>query len=157
MLATPKVQSLILQTDADAAGASPTPPTVLRQILHALLIFFAQTYDAVFGIDIGPPLHDPVAVAVLLSNLNKGRKTPLLLFHDNEGERFLVDVVTDSIHGGDIVLTGQLGRTLAKPIAQPEMGGVTIPRSVDVDKFWDIILDCLRRADKCNTALRNAN
>ncbi|KAL1961342.1 hypothetical protein VTO42DRAFT_70 [Malbranchea cinnamomea] len=152
VLATAKVQSLILQTEGQDAAAQATKPTVLRQILHALLLFFANTYDTVFGIDAGPPLHDPVAVAVLLSNINSNQKAPLLQFDDNDGERFLVEVVTDGVHGTDPVLTGQLGRTLVKPVSDPKAGGVAIPRGVDVDTFWDMILDCLRRADECNAA-----
>lgn len=152
VLATPIVQSLILQTELNGGAPSTSTPTVLRQILHALLLFFANTYDAVFELDTGPPLHDPVAVAVLLSNLNHTPNPSPLRFDDKNGERFLVDVVTDGIHGRDPVLTGQLGRTVAKSVADPKPGGVTIPRGVDTDKFWDLILDCLRRADKCNAA-----
>ncbi|PGH17333.1 hypothetical protein AJ79_01217 [Helicocarpus griseus UAMH5409] len=154
VLGTPKVQSLILQTESQLAvnGAKPTP-SVLRQILHALLIYFANTYDKVFGLDVGPPLHDPVAVAVLLSNLNNcsgGAKRPeSLRFDDRDGERFLVNVVTDGQHGSDPAITGQVGRTIASPLEHGK-GGVTIPRGVDVDAFWNIVLDCLSRADEWN-------
>ena len=38
-------------------------------MLHSLLSFFAHTYATVFGITQGPPLHDPLAVAVILDVL----------------------------------------------------------------------------------------
>ncbi|KKZ58474.1 DNA glycosylase [[Emmonsia] crescens] len=161
VLGTPRVQSLILQTEpqpvANGNGVNHTP-SVLRQILHALLIYFANTYESVFGLDVGPPLHDPVAVAVLLSNLNNsnyGSKNPgFLYFDDRDGERFLVNVVTDGQHGSDLELTGEVGRTHASPLEHGECG-VTIPRRVDVDAFWNIVLDCLRRADDWNASRAN--
>jgi uridine nucleosidase len=136
----------------DAVGSRPS---ILRQILHSLLVFFAETYDTVFGLGAGPPLHDPIAVAVLLSNLNPimDPSKNVLRFNDNDRERFLVNVVTDGQHGTDSLLTGQLGRTIVKPVASGKMtGGTTIPREVDVDAFWDVIMDCLRRADQWNVA-----
>ncbi|OJD15280.1 hypothetical protein AJ78_04465 [Emergomyces pasteurianus Ep9510] len=161
VLGTPKVQSLILQTEPQPAvsgNGMSRPPSVLRQILHALLIYFGRTYDNVFGLDVGPPLHDPVAVAVLLSNLNSGNdgsKHPgLLRFDDGDGERFLVDVVTDGQHSSDPELTGELGRTHASPLERGK-SGVTIPRGVNVDAFWNIVLDCLKRADDWNNSRAN--
>ncbi|EEH45274.2 trifunctional uridine nucleosidase/nicotinamide riboside hydrolase/nicotinic acid riboside hydrolase [Paracoccidioides brasiliensis Pb18] len=154
VLGTPKVQSLILQTEPQQ-GTNGTS-SVLRQILYALLVFFANTYESVFGLDVGPPLHDPVAVAVLLSNLNnrssESKAPEFLHFDDRGGERFLVNVVTDGQHSSDPELTGEVGRTLAS-LLEPGKGGVTIPRGVDVDGFWNVVLDCLRRADDWN-ALR---
>ena len=53
-------------------------------MLHDLLTFFAHTYASVFGITAGPPLHDPLAVAVLLSNLNPSNRLPALSFTPDE-------------------------------------------------------------------------
>ncbi|KAL2223087.1 uridine nucleosidase Urh1 [Thermoascus aurantiacus ATCC 26904] len=150
VLASRTVQSRILTGTTDGSST----PTVLRRILHALLTFFAATYDTVFGLSTGPPLHDPLAVAVLLSNLNpifaKANPDKALRFDDKGGERFSVTVVTDGKHGDDASLTGQLGRTIAK--ATTDGRGVAIPRGVDVEKFWDMIIDCIQRADDCNAA-----
>ena len=141
--------------------ADPPLPTVLRRILHALLIFFASAYNSTFGLDTGPPLHDPIAVAVLISNLNgKGGadiKTSKhhVHFDDNGGERFLVSVVTDGQHSKDPLLSREVGRTVAVPVeGGSAIGGVTIPRTLDVEKFWVLILDCIQRADELN-ALKN--
>lgn len=149
VLASQAVQTRILHGSND-----PTkPPTILRQILHALLTFFATTYETVFGLSTGPPLHDPLAVAVILSTLNpaftKARPGQALKFDDKGGERFAVSIVTDGRHGRDVSTTGQLGRSLAAPVQGP---GVAIPRGVDLPAFWDMILQCVQLADDCNAA-----
>jgi uridine nucleosidase len=132
--------------------------SILRQTLHSLLLFFAKTYNSIFGLGTGPPLHDPVAVAVLLSNLNpamgpREMSENMLRFSDNDGERFVVNVVTEGQHGRDPLRTGQLGRTIVKPVpGGKKVGGIAIPRRVDVDAFWDMIVDCIQRADQWNIA-----
>ena len=150
VLASKDVQSRILY----GPTANPaTESTVLRQILHALLTFFATTYDTVFGLTTGPPLHDPLAVAMVLSNLNPdyAAKYPhkALKFDDRSGERFHINVVTDGHHGKDVSVTGQLGRTGVTPALG---GGVAIPRGVDVEAFWDMVLECIQLADDWNAA-----
>lgn len=142
VLATRSVQERVL-------GAGSAAKNDLRQMLYELLLFFAGTYSAVFGIDEGPPLHDPVAVAVILSNLNpeyaQSNPTSAIKFNDKDGERFAVTVVTDGQHVGTVAATGQLGRTIAKPV---QGKGVAIPRGMDTDSFWDLLISCLERAEK---------
>lgn len=143
-----------MQTRILHGGRDPSqPPTIIRQTLHALLTFFAATYEKVFGLATGPPLHDPLAVAVILSTLNPtfALKYPreALRFDDKGGERFAVSIVTDGCHGKDVSVTGQVGRSIATPVTGP---GVAIPRSVDLEAFWSIILDCVQLADDCNAA-----
>lgn len=129
-------------------------PTVIRQILHALLTFFAGTYETVFGLTAGPPLHDPLAVAVILSTLNpifaNQHPDQALKFDDKGGERFALTIVTDGCHGKDVSVTGQLGRSLATPV---QGAGVAIPRGVDLEAFWQLILQCVQLADDCNARL----
>ncbi|RJE18957.1 uridine nucleosidase [Aspergillus sclerotialis] len=149
VLASHAVQTRVLH----GLGDPTTEPTVLRRILHALLVFFANTYNTAFGLSTGPPLHDPLAVAVILSNLNPAfaNKHPeqALKFHDKGGERFAITINTDGLHGEDVIVTGQLGRSIA---AAAEEHGVAVPRGVDVKAFWDMILDCIKRADECKAA-----
>lgn len=121
--------------------------------MHALLTFFAATYEKVFGLATGPPLHDPLAVAVVLSTLNPdfAQKHPgqTLKFDDKGGERFALRVITDGRHGKDVSTTGQLGRSIAAAVEGP---GVAIPRGVDLPAFWDMVLHCVELADDCNAA-----
>lgn len=42
-------------------------PSHLRRLLNEILIFFASTYSEIFHIGSGPPLHDPLAVAILFA------------------------------------------------------------------------------------------
>lgn len=163
-MATTEVQARILGTSLENGNGvtkADGQPTVLRQILHALLMFFANTYDSVFGIDAGPPLHDPLAVAVLLSNINQpnGNTADVALkFNDGDGERFFVHVVTDGQHGKNEQLNGEVGRTVVKAVTPSSgIGGVAVPKGVDVAKFWDIILDCLQRADDWNVSRTATN
>ena len=88
-----------------------------------------------FGLTKGPPLHDPLAVAVLL-NPSFG------IFGDQE-ERWHVDVVTDGLHSDSPEEQGQVGRTV---ILEVEEGGVHIPRNVNVHRFWAIVEQCMQHA-----------
>lgn len=91
-------------------------------------------------------------MAVILSTLNPGyaknHPDQVLKFDDRGGERFSVNVITDGLHGTDIALVGSLGRSVVE--ANPN--AVCIPRGVDLDAFWNMINDCIKRADECNAA-----
>lgn len=148
VLASDEVQTRILH------GSDPSkPPTTIRQILYDLLLFFAGTYEKVFGLNTGPPLHDPLAVAVILSNLNptfsQTHPGQALQFNDKGGERFALSIVTDGQHGNDVSVTGQLGRSVATSSGNT---GVAIPRGVDLEAFWGLIIQCIQLADDCNAA-----
>lgn len=115
----------------------------LRKMLHDLLIFFASTYSAIYGLTAGPPLHDPIAVAVILDHVALGEP---LGFHDNDGERWHVNVVTDGSHIDCNDERGQVGRTMVIKAA-PHEGGVRIPRRLNVEHFWAIIEGCIQSAE----------
>lgn len=142
MLATPNVQASILHS----RDHPDSEPTILRRILHDLVNFFGSTYESVYGLSY-PPLHDPVAVAVLLSNINThGLASSLIHFDDHDGQRFLVDVVTDGKHSTDPTVSGRVGQTLVRPV-EGQGKGIAIPRSLDVAAFWQAITDVIERAD----------
>ena len=98
-----------------------------------------------FGLTKGPPLHDPIAVAVLLDNIIEGN-----LFDDRGGERWQVKVVTDGMHSNREVEQGQVGRTVVTPSEEESVygPGVRIPRGLDVDRFWAILEECIQRAEE---------
>ena len=126
------------------SAEAPHPAASLRKLFHDLLIFFATTYRDIFGLVDGPPLHDPIAVAVLLGETE-------LVFDDCGGERWKVEVVTDGQHSENDEERGHLGRTI---ISKAEVGGVCIPRSMEVDRFWELIQQALTRAE---TLLKESN
>ncbi|KPI36775.1 Uridine nucleosidase [Cyphellophora attinorum] len=113
-------------------------PTRLRRMFNELLMFFAHTYDTVFAMKEGPPLHDPLAVAILL--WNHADEETRINFDDRGGERWNVDVV----------LSGeQVGRT----VAVSEKAGIVIPRTLDLKKFWQTLEECMERADQATGKL----
>jgi uridine nucleosidase len=133
VFATKDVQDMVLYAGkGEKATVNRTSPR-LRRMFYELLTFFAKTYAEVFGLTDGPPLHDPLAVAVLLADLNDEEMK--IGFDDRERERFEINVE----------LAGpQTGQTEAKAV--PE--GVRIPRSLDTRKLWKVLDQCLERADE---------
>ena len=127
--ATHAVQKQLLHGPRDRHSK----PTRLRQMFHELLMFFEHTYAEVFGLTDGPPLHDPLAIAVILSSLFDGRK--LIQFDDHDGERWKVQVDLGE---------EQLGRTKITPSSS----GVVIPRALDLARFWEMVNSCLESADE---------
>ena len=116
-------------------------PTRLRTMFNELLMFFAHTYAEVFGLTNGPPLHDPLAVAAILSH--ETDSAIRIEFEDDVGERWDVDVVLQG---------EQIGRTI---ITRSENGeGVHIPRTLDLDKFWRTLDDCMASADESTAYAR---
>lgn len=157
VLATADVRELLLYgKNATAAEKTGKGKTTLRQMLVELLYFFAKTYSDVFGITAGPPLHDPLAVAAAL--LGTPDEIAFPDWHEGKSaapehhERFEVSVVTegsfDEARKGD----KETGRTVAK-VLPAGSEGVIIPRSVDVPKFWQVIEECMERADEANRSL----
>ena len=139
VLATRKVQQTLLSgtsfTESSAAAKN------LRQMFHDLLLFFAKTYSDVYGLTEGPPLHDPIAVAVLLEAIEDANMS----FDDDGGERWNVNIVTDGLHSRQGAERGQVGRTV---ITKSDHGGVRIPRGMHVESFWTLIERCLQEAER---------
>ncbi|KAI4191563.1 MAG: hypothetical protein LQ346_004750, partial [Caloplaca aetnensis] len=138
VLATKPVQDKLLYGSSNPEEKETSD---VRRMFHDLLIFFAHTYADVGGIPEGPPLHDPLAVAVVLFDVGAGR----LDFNYGDGERFNVDVVTDGMHSNREEVRGQVGRTSIKGPNGPKL---RIPRGLDVGAFWSMIEECLQRVDE---------
>ncbi|KAI4120791.1 MAG: hypothetical protein LQ338_006765 [Usnochroma carphineum] len=144
VLATKAVQENLLYGSSDARGKGASN---VRKVFHDLLVFYAHTYADVFGISAGPPLHDPLAVAVVLFDIGAEE----LAFDDRDGERFNVEIVTDGKHSDWDAERGQVGRTMIWESNGPK---VRIPHGLDVGRFWDVIEECLQRVDRL-LALKN--
>ena len=141
VLATQEIQQNLLYGNESSPSAKRIP-SILRQMLHDLLTFFAHTYSNVFGLTAGPPLHDPIAVAVILFDQAKED----LKFDDRGTERWHVEVVTKGLHSELEEEHGQVGRTIATKITGSQ-GGVCIPRGLDAQRFWAVIEQCIQRAE----------
>ncbi|OIW35068.1 Inosine/uridine-preferring nucleoside hydrolase [Coniochaeta ligniaria NRRL 30616] len=155
VLATEGVQRLLLwgrdggegKGDLEVEGSRGAKST-LRKMLVELLFFFAKTYRDVFGIMEGPPLHDPLAVAAVLA----GAGDDEIPFYDADPvtgvrERYEVTVITDGTieeaHAG----LKETGRTVVR-LLPPGEEGVRIPRGLDIPKFWNVLEECMERADE---------
>jgi uridine nucleosidase len=168
VLATAEVQDLLLHGPhtqnavvTDVTEKQPEQPgegkTVLRTMLVQLLNFFADTYNKVFGIKEGPPLHDPLAVAAVLTGT-----AAAIPFYDymhgkdttetgeSVAERYEVTVVTDGTIDEALAGLAETGRTVAK-LLPPGAEGIRIPRGLDIPRFWKVMEECCSRADEANT------
>ncbi len=148
VLATTDVRDLLLYgEDGEKTGRGKT---TLRQMLLDLLMYFAKTYAHVYGITAGPPMHDPLAVAVAL--IGTPHEIPFYDFdpRDSEGskehERFSVKVETEGTYEDALAGKTQTGRTILTKL-EPGSKGVTIPRGLDTDQFWKVLEECIQEAD----------
>ena len=145
VIATEEVRRSILNGASDPYKDSGL---MVRQMYHDLLIFFVKTYQEVFGLDQGSPVHDPVSVAIVL--FDEGMHD--LAFDDHDGERWDIDVTTVGAHEPidyrkfRDANRAQLGRTVAALLENGEKG-VRIPRGLNVDRFWDVVEECVQRAE----------
>ncbi|KAI1112473.1 inosine-uridine preferring nucleoside hydrolase-domain-containing protein [Nemania sp. NC0429] len=163
VLATSEVQDLLLR-GADAVPLAAAAEngeaklklkakSTLRQMLVELLTFFAETYRDVFGIVEGPPLHDPLAVAAILTGTR--HEIPFYDFDPAKAEgpvqreRFEVRVVTEGTLEDARDRGAQTGRTIAR-LLPPGEEGIRIPRGLDIELFWKVIEECCQRADEAN-------
>ncbi|KAI1083284.1 Inosine/uridine-preferring nucleoside hydrolase domain-containing protein [Whalleya microplaca] len=154
VLATSEVQELLLYgPDGVKEGRGKSD---LRVMLVELLNFFAGTYRDVFGIVEGPPLHDPLAVAVALTGTEYE-----IPFYDydpkapegpSRRERFEVKVVTEGSFEDALEKGAQTGRTIVK-LLEPGSEGVRIPRGLDIKLFWKVIEECCQKADDVNSKI----
>ncbi|KAI6259147.1 hypothetical protein MCOR19_004543 [Pyricularia oryzae] len=153
VLATKEVQQRLLHGDGGPVEAGAKGRTTLRVMLVELLNFFAETYRTAFGITEGPPLHDPVAAAIVLQTLPEEYRIPFYDFDiardgGKRHERFSVKVVTEGTYE-DAYAGAQTGRTIATLLPEGAQG-VAIPRGLDIPKFWTVIEECIQRADNLN-------
>jgi uridine nucleosidase len=120
--------------------------SALRHLFLEIMTYFAHTYEREFGMSEGPPLHDPIAVAVAFAPT---------MFDDNEGERYEVHVVrtgdeTVFDRSRNMKSVGQCGRTIVRMVSKGA-AGVRIPRTLKVPEFWEMINFALEEADKTST------
>lgn len=102
--------------------------TELSETIIGLLKFFAKTYDEVFEMP-DPPLHDPVAIALLIDRT----------------------VVKSRFVNVQVELNGTLTRgatvvDIFEKMGQPANCNVAL--DLDADKFWSLMLNAIEKAAK---------
>lgn len=145
VIGTHDIQQRLLNDSAPLAKAAGL---TVRQMFHELLTYYVQTYIKIFGLTDGSPLHDPVAVAVVL--FDEGSED--LAYDDHGGERFGIAVKTEGEHEkpdyhNRKIGQAELGRIVVTKLAPGEKG-IRIPRGLDVSRFWDVLNNCLQRAEE---------
>lgn len=118
------------------AAVDPSQPrSIIRQMLYELLTFFADTYRHTFGFNDGPPVHDPLAVICLLPFYKKhfsNSDIPEIHFNYTRYEL-------------EIVQSGEEeGRT--KPLSESH-SGVMVGKTMDMEKFWSLVLQAVDNLD----------
>ena len=145
VLATHDIQQRLLN---DSTPLAKEAGLTVRQMFHDLLTYYVRTYIEIFGLTDGSPLHDPVAVAVVL--FDEGSED--LAYDDLGGERFSIIVKTEGKHEKPDyhhrnIGQAELGRIVVTKLAPGEKG-TRIPRGLNVSRFWDVLNDCLQRAEE---------
>ena len=125
-LANDRIQRLLL------ADKDKTQSTPLRRMFNDLLMFFQKTYKEVFGLTSGPPLHDALAVAVLLASATD--TDVQIPFGSTDQQRWHLSVILAGAEAGQTVI-------------KPALNGVLIPKSLDLPKFWNVLNHCMTLAD----------
>ena len=144
VIGTYDIQQRLLNDSAPSAKAAGL---TVRQMFHDLLTYYVRTYIKIFGLTDGPPLHDPVAVAVVL--FDEGSED--LAFNDHGDERFAITVRTEGEHEkpdyhNRNIGQAELGRIVVTKLA-PGEEGIRIPRGLDVSRFWDVLNSSMGRAE----------
>jgi uridine nucleosidase len=149
VFATQRIQNMVLHGQDKPLAGVPRLPSVVRRLFHDLLIFFAQTYADVFDLKAGPPLHDPVAVTVLLQDdANLPIKFDFGADQQGNEERWDVEIITVGEHSDVASEQGRVGATIARKAQPGAAGGVKIPRTLEVQKFWYVMGQCIASAEE---------
>jgi purine nucleosidase/pyrimidine-specific ribonucleoside hydrolase len=102
--------------------------TEVSRTLSGLMRFFAKTYNDVFEMP-DPPLHDPLAVAVLIdSAVTKNRFVN-------------VEVELNGTHTRGATVVDIYNRTGYK-------ANVNVALELDFDRFWEMMLDAVDKAGR---------
>ena len=111
---------------------SASPPSTVRRMLYELLQYFGETYLTKFNFTAGPPVHDPLAVTVLIPEYFPDMKDTLAVQY----EKYKIDVILE----GD-----QIGRTVL--VDKDQINGVAVVLNLNVSHFWDLIMESLAFLD----------
>lgn len=132
-LITLDLSHLVLATrDVKTRLAGGDERSDVRRLYGEMMEYFSRAYPTLPG----PPMHDPLAVAVVLAPA---------LFDDRGGERYAVEVILEDTHATPALT--ERGRTAVRKL-EAGQAGIRIPRGVtDLTAIWDMIDACLVRAE----------
>lgn len=131
----------------------------LRTLFYDLFLFFQKTYKNVQGFTNGPPIHDPMTLYPLLQFYNYKSS-------DVVGFKYMkmdIDIITD-LNNEDAGMIFSI-KEYDDPFQSSDDGyedgvqyqnlttspGVIIGYDINIDYFWEQILNCLTLAQKSST------
>lgn len=109
----------------------------VRRMLYELLLFFAHTYESAFGDEfkLGPPVHDPLAVAALIPSF-VAPIFPNVPDLNMAVSRYKLNVILDG---------EKVGQTVK--VAEDNEYGVQVVEDMNINNFWQIVLESLNNLD----------
>ncbi|ODV97618.1 hypothetical protein PACTADRAFT_132 [Pachysolen tannophilus NRRL Y-2460] len=108
--------------------------TNFRQLLYDLIIFFKKTYIEQQGFIKGPPVHDPLAVAVLLPFYNLEYENYPLEFKFNT---YKLQIIENGPESGKLII-----------LDNNFQNGIKVGYDMNINNFWNIVLETIQIADK---------
>ena len=150
VLATPDVLARL--------RGDPGPGSTLRTMLCELLTYFSATYARVFSITAGPPLHDPLAVAVVLPTDEIAWQMDRARIHVVcHGEQVGMTTANRAPEPAPEPASPEPAAAATTAVPRVGLGGgvhpqdvyamVKVPQAVDVDAFWNVLLGLVAQAD----------
>ena len=125
-IVTPEIQSRILGEELNT--------TDMRRAFYNISEEFRKVYKEARSFSTGPPVHDPVAVAVLLALEDVFGNHD---FYNLEYKRGIVEVETSG---------EKEGMTTLHRVADDEPGSF-IAYDIDITKFWNLVFEAFAFAD----------
>ncbi|KOH01219.1 trifunctional uridine nucleosidase/nicotinamide riboside hydrolase/nicotinic acid riboside hydrolase [Saccharomyces eubayanus] len=113
----------------------------LRRLFFELFQFFAHTYKDTQGFELGPPVHDPVALMPLLE-FYKWDPSSLIRFDYKRMDISCIDDILNEDSGKIII---------EKEYPSDGNFGTIIGLDLNIQYFWDQIFTALNKADKMST------
>lgn len=127
-------KALVTPPIAKEIRGNQQDPPVVRQMLFELIEFFTRTYEKQFEFSQGPPLHDPLAIFVLLYLIRK------------DGIEFSTPVpdIGLDFKRADIEIV-QTGEHIGETVPKESPNGTYICYKADFDLFWKMLLESLNQ------------
>ncbi|ODV82006.1 nucleoside hydrolase [Suhomyces tanzawaensis NRRL Y-17324] len=101
----------------------------IRKLFYDVVMFFYDKYQIRYGPMAGPPVHDPLALFLVQAFIDDDEKYNFVY------ERRKMEVIEEGEReGSSVIVEGE--------------GGVYIGKSINVDMFWDSVLQALADAVK---------